>query len=246
MKRLFWSIAGPRVSPEEMRRHRLRYMSPGLVLMAARVLLLISIFIPVWKMTLHAPQYPNGLHVTAYVNRLTGDVREIDGLNHYIGMRPLNEAAQLERSLSVGMIIALVLLVEGAMHVHTRWAALLTLPTVLFPPFFLLDLHFWLSNFGQHLNPDAPLSHAVKPFTPPVLGVGTVGQFETIASPGPGLILATIAAVLVIVGLYLHRRAYKPLVDAHGRRAGTEPTSPEHAVDSGGGSTLGGGLPEPH
>jgi hypothetical protein len=46
------------------------------------------------------------------------------------------------------------------------------------------------------------------------LGTGKVGQFSTVASAGPGLILATIAALLVLVGLYLHRRAYKPLVDA--------------------------------
>jgi hypothetical protein len=38
----------------------------------------------------------------------------------------------------------------------------------------------------------------------------------TVASAGPGLWLAVTASVLVILGLYLHRRAYKPLVDARG------------------------------
>lgn len=204
-------LLGPRVSPEERERHPFRYAAPSAFLIVARVALLISLFVPYWNMTLKAPQYPDGLHVQAYINRLTGDVAEIDGLNHYIGMRPLNEAAQLERSLSIYMIVALILLVEGATHLHTKWAALLVMPVVLFPPFFLLDLHYWLHNFGQNLNPAAPLSNAIQPFTPPVLGVGTIGQFETIASAGPGLILATVAAGLVVVGLYFHRRAYKPL-----------------------------------
>jgi hypothetical protein len=165
-------------------------------------------------MTLKAPQYPQGLHVQAYLDRLVGDVAEIDSLNHYIGMRPLGEAAQLERTLAVAATVALVLLIEGAVLIHNRWAALLALPTILFPAFFLADLYYWMNRFGHELNPRAPLSTSIKPFTPPILGTGKVGQFSTVASAGPGLILATIAALLVLVGLYLHRRAYKPLVDA--------------------------------
>ena len=204
-------ILGPRVPPEELEKRGGRYLAPFFVLSAARLALLVSLFLPYWLMELEAPQYPDGLHVQAYVNHLTGDVREIDTLNHYIGMRPLEEAAQLERAASIWVIIALILLVEGAAYVHSRWAALLTLPAILFPVFFLADLHFWLDNFGQNLDPEAALSSAIEPFTPPVLGVGMVGQFKTVASPGAGLILAALAAVLIIVGLVLHRRAYKPL-----------------------------------
>jgi len=214
MPRLIEMVLGPPVPADERRRRRLRYAAPTLALTVARVALLVSIFLPYWNMTLHAPQYPEGLHVQAYVNHLTGDVAEIDGLNHYIGMRPLNEAAQLERSLSVYMIIALVLFMEAAGYLHTFWAALLALPAILFPPFFLLDLYYWLDTFGQNLDPSAPLSGAIKPFTPPVLGVGKIGQFETIARPGPGLLLATGASLVTLVGLWLHRRAYKPLHDA--------------------------------
>jgi len=205
---------GPRISPEQRAAERLRYGMPGLLLMAARVLLLVSIFFPYWRMHLEAPQYPNGLHVAAFVNHLTGDVAEIDSLNHYIGMRPLHEAAQFERAASVFLIIAMALFIEGVGYVHNWWAALLALPAVLFPAFFLVDLHFWMSHFGQNLDPNAPLSASIKPFTPPVLGVGTVGQFRTIASAGSGLVMASGASVLIVVALVFHRRAYKPLVDA--------------------------------
>ncbi|MFG0284512.1 MAG: cytochrome C [Phycisphaerales bacterium JB039] len=214
MSRLIRAIIGPRVPESEMRRRGWRYAAPTVALSAARILLLISLFLPYWTMTLEAPQYPDDLRVQAYLNRLTGDVREIDGLNHYIGMRPLEDAAQLERSLSIAGLIALILLVEGATYIHTRWAALMALPAIVFPAFFLGDLWFWLHNFGQNLDPQAPLSSAIKPFTPPVLGVGVIGQFKTVAAMGPGLILAIIASGLTIVGLWLHRRAYKPLVEA--------------------------------
>ena len=48
----------------------------------------------------------------------------------------------------------------------------------------------------------------------PFAGPAEIAQFETLALPGPGLILAIIASGLVVAGLYYHRKAYKPLVDA--------------------------------
>jgi len=219
MGRVLEQVVGPRVPTAELQARPLRYRAPAAIFTLARIALLVSIFVPYWTMELRAPQYPDGLHVQAYVNHLTGDVREVDGLNHYIGMRPLNEAASLERSLSIASIIVFVFLIEGAVLLRSRWAALLVLPVVLFPAFFLADLAFWLNDFGQNLDPAAPLSGAIEPFTPPVLGTGTVGQFKTIARPGPGLILAGAGALLVVVGLFFHRRAYKPL---HERREGSD------------------------
>ena len=177
-------------------------------------MLLVSLFLPYWQMDLVAPQYPNNLHLTAFVNQLTGDVEEIDGLNHYIGMRPLNEAAQIERSIGVYAMIAFVVLLELASFIHSRWAVLLVIPVMFFPFVFLIDLHLWMSHFGQNLDPNAPLSNAVEPFVPPVLGTGMVGQFKTVAWPGVGLILSAIASLVMLLALFFHRRAYLPLVKA--------------------------------
>jgi hypothetical protein len=132
-------------------------------------------------------------------------------------MRPLNEAAQLERETSAMMICVTALLVIGGLFVHSRWAALLALPAIIFPAGFLLDLHLWMSHFGQNLDPHAPLSNSIKPFTPPVLGTGMVGQFKTVAAGDTGLWLAAGAALVVLLALYFHRRAFKPLFDAEAR-----------------------------
>jgi hypothetical protein len=180
----------------------------------AALLLLLSIFFPYWRLTLHAPQYPRGLSVQAYVNRVEGDVREIDGLNHYIGMRPLDEAAAFEKSIAIIGIIGVALLILAAIYVHTRWVALLTLPALLLPVIFLGDLQFWLANFGQNLDPTAALSSSVDPFVPPVLGEGVIAQFRTWSEPEIGLWMAVAASLLIAVGLWAHRSAYKPLVDA--------------------------------
>ncbi|MFW5942323.1 MAG: cytochrome C [Chloroflexota bacterium] len=211
-------FVGPRAPETIDEQERLRYRLPALLLGLAAVFLLISIFLPYWKMTLLAPQYPGGLEVEVYVNRLTGDVAEVDGLNHYIGMRPLDEAAQLERSVSIAAITMLSLLLLAAIFIHTKWVTLLALPALLMPYLFLADMYFWMRNFGMNLDPTAPLSGAIDPFVPPIWGEGVVGQFRTVATFQPGLYLAFASGILIIVALYFHRRAYKPLVDRAGKQ----------------------------
>jgi hypothetical protein len=206
-------IIGPRTPSEELAAHRMRYLWPPLCLWTAALLMIASVFFPYWSMVLHAPQYPRGLMVNAYLSRLEGDVREIDSLNHYIGMRPLNEAAHLEKSISIFGLIALALVVAAAIYIHSPWAALLSLPAILFPAVFLADLFFWLNNFGQNLDPHAALSSSIKPFTPTILGEGIIGQFKTVAYADIGLLMTTAASILILAGLYLQRRAYKPLVE---------------------------------
>ena len=205
-------IFGPRVPRELWEKERKRFLIPTIVLSAAAVLLFISIFFPYWRITLFAPQYPGGLTASMYVNRLTGDVQEIDGLNHYIGMKPLGEAAVLERTLSVFIIIGIALLIAGAAYVHSPFALFLCIPAVFYPAFFLGDLYFWMRSFGMNLDKRAPLSGAVKPFVPPLLGEGKIAQFSTTATWETGLYMSIAASVLILVGLYFHRKAYKPLL----------------------------------
>ncbi len=205
------NLTGPRVPEHELQANRALYLAPTIFLMVARLLLITSIFFPYWHMELDAPQYPDGLTLTAFVNNLTGDVREIDGLNHYIGMRPIGEAAALERTASVWMIIAMFLLVEGAATMHSKWAVVLAIPVVAFPVVFLVDLFLWMRNFGLNLNPAAPLSSSVKPFVPTIVGEGGIGQFRTFAEMGTGYWMAVGCAGLTVAGFYFHRRAYLQL-----------------------------------
>jgi hypothetical protein len=109
------------------------------------------------------------------------------------------------------------LLVECAAAIHSKWAVLLALPVVTFPIGFIVDLYYWMRNFGLHLNPSAPLSASVKPFVPTVIGEGGIGQFKTEAEFGPGYWLAVACAVLIVVGFAFHRHAYKPLVERRHR-----------------------------
>ncbi|MCP4167946.1 MAG: cytochrome C [Chloroflexi bacterium] len=219
MSEITENVLGPRVPDEEFKAHRGRYLAPIILFLSAALLLLISMFLPYWQLTLNAPQYPQGLTIKSYLTRQEGDVAEIDGLNHYIGMRPLAEAATFERSISMIGVIVLILLILAAVFIHSKWAVLLALPALLFPVIFIADLQYWLADFGQNLDPKAPLSSSIKPFVPPALGEGIIAQFSTWAVPDVGLWLAILASLLTLAGLFMARRAYKPLLQTQAQAA---------------------------
>lgn len=174
---------------------------PRFLLVVATILLGASLALPYWSLRLHAPQYPGGLVATIYPRKLGGDIREIDGLNHYIGMMKLSNAAAFERRLTLVAVAAIALLGLLAAALRPRWTALLALPIVAFPVVFVGDLFYWLYRFGHDLNPHAALSSSIHPFMPHLLGVGKVGQFSTTARFEFGYYLACLAAVLALMGI---------------------------------------------
>ncbi len=214
---------------EEEVRKRLRkqYPVPTILLLTATAFLLISIFFPYWIMEMDAPQYPDGLRVEVFVNKIIGDVEELDLLNHYIGMRTLNEGATIERNLSVFAIVALCLSTTAAVFVHNRWAVFLALPVLVYPFIFLLDLFLWLRFFGQNLDSSAPLSSAIEPFTPPLIGNKAIANFIVHTNVGSGFYIACIAVALVAFGIFFHRKFYKnPIIKiANAEIEGSDPVT---------------------
>src|SRR5688572_31224379 len=75
-----------------------------LVIAFAALLLLALYVTPLWRIDLHAPQYPEGLGLRIWVNQIAGaepnDLNSINGLNHYIGMHPIepDDFPELRRS----------------------------------------------------------------------------------------------------------------------------------------------------
>lgn len=245
-------ILGPRIPRDELTENRLRYRLPTSLFMAAMLALLLSLFFPYWVLHLKAPQFPHGLKVTAYVNRLEGrvdpvtnsnDLEQLDELNHYVGMASLDDGAEFERTIAVATIVVFAGLLGAAVYVNSRYVLLMVLPAVLFPLAFLIDLQYWLWRYGHSLDPRAPLAGAVGEFTPHLFGPSSIAQFKTMALPGIGLILAVVASILSIIGLVKHRQAYRPLVlAAEAAAAGAQTTGVDDSErESGPGSDDEGG-----
>lgn len=168
----------------------------------AAALLLLALALPWWRISMFAPQYPFGLHVSTWFFGVTGDVREVDELNHYIGFMPLADIAALERHLAfLAGPLALALLAAAAFVRSRIGAALLAIPAMTLPAVFVADLAVWLRYAGHHLDPHAALSGAVMPWTPVLFGSGGVGQFHTQSIFEPGFYLALAAAVIATAAM---------------------------------------------
>ena len=158
-----------------------------------------------WFFRLYAPQYPHGLTLTISLQGLSGDVREINMLNHYIGMAPLDQAAVFERAYATPAIAVFLIGLMAVTYLAKRAHSWL-LPALgaLFPVGFLADSMFWLYRFGHHLDPHAPLRLAG--FTPQLFGNGTIGQFMTFARPERGFWLAVAGVGLLTIAAFLRVR----------------------------------------
>lgn len=170
---------------------------PPLVRAAAGVLAAAlagaSAVLPLWSMTMRAPQYPRGLRLYAYGTALTGDVHEVNILNHYIGM-PAIVVPEFEAALFPAGIAALVLVcLLSPLH---RWLGRFAIAaTATVPVMILADLQWRLYTFGHSLDPTAPIR--LQPFTPLVVGQTAMGNFVTTAMVSWGfLCLAAVPVVL--------------------------------------------------
>jgi hypothetical protein len=165
--------------------------------LAAAALFIFSYFQPWWRLWLFAPQYPKGLEVGISLTGVSGDVREINILNHYIGMKPLELAAIVERRLAaqgIGIIAVLVVLLSLIPGKKLGWLA--AAAGAAFPITFILDSQYWLYHFGNTLNPKAPIR--LPPFTPQMFGTGKIGQFYTWARPDTGFWIAMAGVGLLV------------------------------------------------
>ncbi len=176
------------------------------LMVAATLILLPCIFLPTWTITLHAPQYPDGLQMQIYPHTVGGDVGEVNILNHYIGMKEI-EADEFPEFRFIPFFIlrffmfALLAALVGWIAV----AAIGWLDFVVFGAVMLYTLRHWLWEYGNNLAPNAPLS--IDPFTPSFLGITHVGQFTVSSWPGAGAILMMLAgAIGPAIVLYEWRR----------------------------------------
>ena len=182
-------------------------LGPRLLLVSAAVLLAASLLAPLWNLTMFAPQYPDGLRMDIYAHTLQGgrngqDVKEINVLNHYIGMHDLSnedftEFKWMPFALGVLALIALRSAVHGTM-------ASLVDSFVLFAYFGAFSLWSFahkLYVYGHNLAPGAPVK--VAPFTPPVFGYQQIANFEVYSYPRAGtyVLLAAGAALLLALGM---------------------------------------------
>lgn len=201
-----------------------------LLILIAVAALLPAYFFPLWNMSFYSNQYTDGLVLHIYAYQLEGgktpnrdDLREINSLNHYIGMRPLlesdfSEFTWLPLVIGVLMILALRAMVIGKMSNLVDVLVVF----IYFGLFSMWSFYHRLYMYGHNLDPTAAIK--VPPFTPPFFGTKQIANFTVNSFPDIGSFAMFAFPILLILAILLSAR--------QSRKGRYEKTaSPEGAVN---------------
>lgn len=175
-----------------------------IVLAATSLLLLGTLFLPVWQIDLSAPQYPEGLSMQIWLDKITGQVDIINGLNHYIGMKHINASMFPEFSYLTYVVIVFILF--GLL------VALLGRQVFLVSYIFLLvaggaaamiDFYNWGYDYGHNLDPTAAIQVPGLSYQPPLIGHKQLLNFDAYSYPASGgWIIVAVGLIFIAVCIF--------------------------------------------
>jgi len=189
-----------------------------------RLLLLLSIVallaggaLPLWRISLVAPQYAEGLTLDMYAYQIVAgnngqDLAEINTLNHYIGMKPIAQADFLEmRVLPFAIGVFALLALRAAIIGRIVTVVDLAVLFLYFGMFSLGSFVYRLYTYGHHLDPQAPMK--ITPFMPVVVGSQQIANFVQTSLPLAGTIcMGAFFMLLVAVLVSSAREARREVV----------------------------------
>ena len=182
---------------------KLSMLSRVLLVVAAAGLIFV-LYLPIWRIELDAPQYPEGLALKIHANGLKGNVDIINGLNHYIGMKTLHNEDFIEFTiLPYAIIFFSVLFALAAILNRRRWLNLAFILFVAFGIIAMVDFWRWEYNYGHNLDPNAAIVVPGMAYQPPLIGFKQLLNFGAYSIPDKGGWIFIGAGVLVLLCILL-------------------------------------------
>lgn len=199
-------------------------MKKASIVMILGSLLILGLFVfPMWNIRLGAPQYPEPLGIDIYINGLQGqsefDLQNIDGLNHYIGMKTLPKPEDMWEftvfplvtfAMSVlGILFGILGLLKGiSPNWFLFWFILMSILGILG----VYDFNQWLIDYGTDLDPNAimklmnPDGTPMK-YNPPLFGHKKLLNFDAYSYPRIGGILLWLGMMSTLVAFWMGKKA---------------------------------------
>lgn len=187
----------------------MKNLSRGLMFFASMLMLLLFAF-PIWNITLEAPQYPEGIKMYIWINKITGNdeftLQNVNILNHYIGMKPITPESIPELTYFPYIIIGLIILgvifaIIGKKFLYLIWSKLLIILGILG----IYDFYLWEYDYGHNLDPSAQIKIPGMTYQPPLIGEKQLLNFLAKSYPDVGtfaMILASIIAFIAFIIMY--------------------------------------------
>lgn len=173
------------------------------IMMSLAALLLGGLFIlPFWTINMSAPQYPEGIGMHIHIDNVSGhnkhDLRSINSLNHYIGMKEIHkedfpEFKVMPWVIGFLMVFGLIAAASGNMKLVYVWIVLLIILAIIG----FIDFYMWGYDYGHNLNPDAAIKVPGMTYQPPLLGCKQLLNINACSWPTTGSIFIGLSVLLV-------------------------------------------------
>ncbi len=183
------------------------------------VLLPLLLFVfPLWKITLEAPQYPTPLGMYIHINDFSDanphDIKNINLMNHYVGMKYIPEAIPEFKIFPIGIISTTIIGLLIAFKAKHRWYLYWFVLMILLSTAGLYDFYLWEHDYGHDLDPKAIMKFtnpdgSVMGFQPPLFGSKDILNFKAHSYPQLGAFSLALGMGLSFVAYLLGKKERK-------------------------------------
>jgi len=179
-----------------------------IIIAITSLLIAAAYVVPVWRIDLFAPQYPEGLVMKIWLKNLTGDIDVINGLNHYIGMKKISVEMFPEFSYLIYLVAAfilygLVIAITGSRKILFSYLVVSAIGGALA----MYDFYQWGYDYGHNLNPDAPIKVPGMGYQPPLIGHKKLLNFDAYSMPDVGgYIVISVVFIAAVIWFLEYRK----------------------------------------
>jgi copper chaperone NosL len=186
-------------------------LKPGYLMLFASVILVFLFFLPIWSITLEAPQYPEGLGLSIYINKIDGQkegaLQSINELNHYIGMKAIIPGAIPELKI-MPFFIALMILFGVITAIFKKnylimiWIGIFIVASAVG----IYDFYKWEYDYGHNLSPKAIIKVPGMFYQPPLIGAKQLLNFRAFSMPDIGAYIAASSIITAFLSFMLNKK----------------------------------------
>jgi len=184
---------------------------PRYLMILAAILLIFLFLFPIWRITLVAPQYPDGISMFIWINKITGatpgTIQNINILNHYVGMKFIEPDSIPELKYFPFVIGGMALLAIGFAIINKRplflaWVILFVILGILG----IYDFYLWEYDYGHNLSPTAPIKVPGMTYQPPLFGTKMLLNFKASSYPSWGSLFFALSVIAGFLAFWFHKK----------------------------------------
>lgn len=173
-----------------------------ILIIASSIAMITAFFTPIWMIDLEAPQYPEGLGMQIWLNKITGDLNTINGLNHYIGMKKIEPDSIKELTIMpyvLGFLIAAGVItgIAGKKKLLAIWVVIFLIAGTAGG----VDFYMWEYDYGHNLDPTAAIKVPGMSYQPPIIGSKQLLNFVASSYPDTGGMIVIGTGLLGVLAL---------------------------------------------